>query len=725
MYSKEVTAKNLKRAETLVRQKHSLPAKWQLKEPSEGERAEMRAWLDGVLDQKGVPSRELTREEKLWAFCERNLCKLDFGYYARNYAKIENWQGMIVGFEPNKAQQLILELMAENEEAGVAQMFQLLKARQLGMTTLFQILLSHRLLFFHNVSAITGSASEEKSKEMVGKIDYLYTSLPWWLQPRRSTHRKGELMEFEDINSSLRVQWGNQKTGIGRGSTPTVAHLSELAEFVDPEDLVDASLVRALHENPFAIVGLESTAKGIGNWWHRTWKTMVEMDARRLARLKPVFLPWYLGQDLYPTVSWLRRRPVERGWIPPRFVTQHAEAAKAYVAESGVLRKALGDGWEMGLEQQWFYYVEYEEARQKGILNLFLQEMPATPDEAFQNANPSIFSYETLGAVRNEAQASKPVGVFQLKGSLVSPIYDFGRRMRPEVLSIPLRCVNGDGTRRDDFELEPLVLEGWKDAVEDGKIYVWEWPVEGEVYGIGVDPSEGVEQDSTVIQVVKKATPWHPDEQVVEFASNKIAPHDAWAWVYALAHLYTTRNRDGGWNWPRVVVETNIAAGDAIQTEMLKRGWGNFHQGFEPRKPGKSRTDEIGWRTTRSSRPKLISLARKLIRDQALVIRSPWLAEELSTLEFNIDKQRIEASQGNHDDRFMAMGVVLCSWYDPEVYGSTPTFWEVNRKWEEEVMARPVYEGNAVVGGRSIELTKVGDPPKDSRNLGEFGKELW
>ena len=139
-------------------------------------------------------------------------------------------------------------------------------------------------------------------------------------------------------------------------------------------------------------------------------------------------------------------------------------------------------------------------------------------------------------------------------------------------------CRDNGGKVQARFELEPVAVEGWPDGEPSGRLYVWEWPKKGEQYGIGVDPSEGVGEDSSVVQVVKQATPWHPDEQVAEFSSSLVGPHDLWAFVFALAHIYAVQQPTGRVTWPFVVIETNIAAGDAVQTEMLKRGYGNFYQ---------------------------------------------------------------------------------------------------------------------------------------------------
>lgn len=669
--------------------------------------------LESLLDDKGIPTRKLTELEALWVLCESTICKLDFHYYCKRYVKIEDWSGRIVPFTPNRAQRVVLARMAQMEERGLALMMMFLKARQLGITTLFQALLSHRVFLYRNVNAPTGSAEPDKSRKMVKKLEFIWKSMPWWLRPRQTAYRAGELLEYADLNSSIDVSWGNQTQGIGRGSTSTVCHLSELASFLNPEELVDASLIRTMHENPFSLLALESTAEGIGNWWHRTWEWNVKMAASGIARLEPIFLPWFMGSELYPTEGWLKRRPIPEGWQIPEYVERHAEAAKVYVRQTPMLKAELGDDWEMPIEQKWFYHMEYQEAKEKKTLHIFLSEMPANPGEAFQNSNPTVFDIETLSDVRTKASSAVPIGTFKLGGRLVSGTYDFWTTLR-DSKPVELKCLTPAGKLQETFQLIPVACDGWPDNDPEGKIRIWEWPQAGETYAVGCDPAEGVDQDSSVVTVIKKATPEHPDVQVAEFASAKVLPDDLWMWVYSLCHLYTVRKPSGGWNFPKAIIEVNISAGDKVQTEMRKRGWPNFHQRFDPTRiagqgaRNRAYQDQIGWKTDRANRPKIISAVRKSIRDGLLQVRSPELAMELATLEWNLDKKRIEASQGNHDDRVFALGIILASWYDPEVYGSVPNAWTGQRDWEKELDVRLPYTGGQVIGGVAMPVLPKG-----------------
>lgn len=723
MYSRRVIENNIKRAEQIIRKNHDLPSRWFLEPPTNGQRDEMRAHFQTLLDSKGYLIRDFTREERLWILVESTICKLDFLYFATNYARIKDWGANVVYFHPNVAQNIVLGLLAENEESRFAQMYMFLKARRLGLTTIFQILLAHRTFFYQNVAAYTGSAEEVKSREMVKMLGFVWENMPYWLRPRRTANVVGDKMEFGDIDSTVIVQWGNQKMGIGRGATPTIAHMSEVSFFEKAEELIDSSLARAIMENPFGMLAMESTANVLGDWWHLTWDHMEEMDAEGLAKYKPIFLPWYVGTDLYPTESGYRRRPAPAKWVPPAYVDRHAEAAKMYVRSKKILRDALGADWEMSRKQMWWYYLEFEEARKRKQLHTLLRELPASSAEAFQNANPSVFSLETLTDVRTIARISQPVGTFQVAGESIPFVY---RDQRIVGEPVQAKAFNQDGTVLETFMLEPVETDGWPDTTAEQKLYIWEWPKEGEEYGVYCDPSEGVGLDSSVVGVIKKATPWHPDEQVAEWASNKVAPHDLWAYVYCLCHLYTVRGPNGQWREPLAAVEVNINAGDAVQTEMLKRGYSHFYRetdmtqigdsGPEFRKRPRALRDRIGWRTDVRTRPKMISLFRKMVRDGSLIIRSPELANEMATLQYNLDKQRIEAAENKHDDRVMGIAILLTCWYDPEIYGTVPTAFIEQRTYEAELEKRPVYTGDKAVGRGSRFIEHV-HSVTDSREL--------
>lgn len=196
-------------------------------------------------------------------------------------------------------------MWAEMEEKRLAIAMLSIKARQLGISTLSEMTVAHRVQFQPNINAIVGSSDPDKSKLMAQMMETCWDNQPWWMVPEMTARRAGILIEFGNQNSAVSIQHGTQFSGIARGTTTNCVHLSELADFDNPQELVDASLMGAAHESPHLFLALESTAKGRDNWVHDNWRNSKQNWPRTL--LRPVFLPWYVAEDMYPPETFLRR----------------------------------------------------------------------------------------------------------------------------------------------------------------------------------------------------------------------------------------------------------------------------------------------------------------------------------------------------------------------------------------------------------------------------------
>jgi hypothetical protein len=85
----------------------------------------------------------------------------------------------------------------------------------------------------------------------------------------------------------------------------------------------------------------------------------------------------------------------------------------------------------------------------------------------------------------------------------------------------------------------------------------------------------------------------------------------------------------------------------------------------------------LGFKTVPQNRPGIIGLVRKHVRDHRLLVQSQFFTRELATLTWELKKQRIEAAPGSHDDRIMAMAVLMGAWYGGYGKWGDPTFtWE-------------------------------------------------
>lgn len=619
--------------------------------------------------------RPLDHEEQRFIQNERRLCALDFHHWRTAYAKIIDWEKHVVPFTPNVAQQIVLDVWADLERRGRAIMMIQLKARQLGVTTLTELTVAHRVQFWPRVNAVVASADPKKSVKMAGMIDFCWKEQPWWLLPRTTKVEGGIPVEFGELNSSILIQAGNQFNGVARGQTPNVVHLSELCEWDDAAQLVDAALLKAIHETPDVFVVLESTALGRGNWWHDTWKQTKEDWPTGRSRLCPIFLPWYTGIDIYPTATDLRMRPIPPDWEPSELTKQHAARARDYVLANPLLSKYLAKSdpsWTLPLSQQWYYEIERDAAIKKKQLNLFLSEMPADDQEAFQSTNISAFSPEIVLAHRERTRA--PLAVYTIAGAgipddLTLPRRDWDLTQAP----IPVSPSTILPHSTETFYLIPLTFSGYSSTGAGLRLFVWEWPEPGATYGLGVDTSDGIGQDWSVVEVLKKNFPHGPDQQVAEFASPYIKALQFWPHVLTLASLYSVyQPKQDRRVQCRVAIECR-GNGESVQYELQKRGWWNFHpwKKLDNRRPTQNgETWKIGVYTSAWYRPLMMDRLLTMLEDETLEVYSPYLVAEMEALEKDERKQSLKAVFGEHDDRLMALGFVLDSVHvDDRPYG--------------------------------------------------------
>ena len=625
--------------------------------PTEAKRRAMFEQLADVYDdEESRLTRVLTDDEKRWMRHESMRCTVDFRWYLR-YVKIRHWEGYLSDFSPNIAQELVLQRWGEIEKEGLAIMMIQLKARQLGVTTLTELAIAHRAQFYPDVNAVVASADPEKSEKMFKMIDLAWSHMPWWLMPT-STRKTQKMVEFGGLNSGVKIEHGSKFQGIARGTTPNVVHLSEVASYDDPENTIDASLLHAFHETAWSFMILESTAEGY-DWFEKKWQSAKKGWPRRESSFCPLFLPWFIGFDLYPTDIWLKKQPIPPDWVPPDFIKQHAEKARVYVNANDLLSQHLGSNWRMSREQMWYYRVKFDEAKSEKTVQKFLQEMPADDFEAFQLSGRSAFPQETIQMYDYRTTSRAPLAVYGVRGyedevpARFWPARSDVDTSRPP-LRIPLRW---SSQLQTEVELVPLRFQGYSERDPAGVIFLFEAPDDDSVYGVGVDTGDGVGEDGSAVEVMKKGTPEYGPVQCAEFCSPYINAYNLWPVVMALATLYSPQRRQS-----KLAIEC-LRNGEAVQLECRKRGWDNFHlwQRSDNRKIDPSKATKLGWFTNAWSRPQLIDLLMSALNDEWLEIFSPFLVKEMATLSQDIDTQSFSADHGHHDDRFMATGIILYS----------------------------------------------------------------
>jgi hypothetical protein len=621
------------------------------------------AHLNGLLNDNGELTRPLDIDEQRWIRNERAICREDFLYWATHYAYIKDWMGEYILFSPNIAQKIILDVMTNMESRDIAILLLIHKARQLGVTTLAELVMLWRTMFTPGANTLVASSRPDKTPEMVQKMELAYERLPFWMIPKIGT-RNDKKIGFDEQESYFHLRHGAMMSDMGRGDTMTSFHLSEVSEYLNPKEAIDAALLRAAHDSPWLLGFLESTGNGRQGWWYDTWQDAVRYYPLGEYRLCPIFLPWYIATDLYPTSAWLRAHPIKPDWKPSEKTLQHAQKATEYVqsGENIIVTNELGKHWKMPKEQMWYWELERRAYESKKELHIFYSEMCATPEEGFQSPNAGVFDADFIHTLRD--QTPVPYGVYGIRCSqaeipLIHQVRDIDIDRSRKPIEIKAHCLQSQPVH--NYTLYPLLHRGAAPFSPLGKIIMYEPPIQDKAYGIGVDTGYGLGKDRSVIEVLRKGDAVDLDAQVCEFASPQMNSFVLWPLVLALGTLYSTPGC-GTTKQPRMVIE-GAANGENVYNELKKRGWRHFHDWvrYNKKRVIEANANMQLWYTNAWSRPLMLDMLFDAVNSGWLDIKSPWFVEELGTLEVLEVKQKVAAAVGWYDDRIMALGIALFS----------------------------------------------------------------
>ena len=295
----------------------------------------------------------------------------DFTSFAIDNIKIitKDARRGFIDFSFNSCQKKITELLEKQlEDTGKVRAI-ILKARQQGISTYCAGRVFWKTYFTPHARSVVMAHDSATSDALFNLSKNIIRNMKPSYKPNEvksnakeivisSPHFKKEGGE-KPISSYRLYTAGSPEAG--RGTTPTIAHLSEVA-FRQHDEKILAGLFQGISEAPGTEVILESTANGAQGEFYRLWKGALDGENEYL----PIFLPWFTTSEYY------REPPegFERSSEEELLVEQHN-------LNNGQLywrRLKIAEGGELK----------------------FRQEYPATPDEAFITAGKSVFAMDKL-----------------------------------------------------------------------------------------------------------------------------------------------------------------------------------------------------------------------------------------------------------------------------------------------------------------------------------------
>ncbi len=210
----------------------------------------------------------------------------DLTDFASRYFIIRTKNGKPSLFKFNRAQ-LYIHAKLEKQLADKRKIRSLiLKGRQQGCSTYIQARYFHKIITNKGLKAFILTHETEATKNLFEMTQRYYDKLPSGLCPVADKSSSKEL-HFSCFDSGYAVGTAGNK-GAGRSQTIQLFHGSEVGFWPNAEDHAKGVLQAVSGEANTEII-LESTANGIGNYFHNMWLSAVE----RQSEYQAIFIPWY------------------------------------------------------------------------------------------------------------------------------------------------------------------------------------------------------------------------------------------------------------------------------------------------------------------------------------------------------------------------------------------------------------------------------------------------
>lgn len=303
----------------------------------------------------------------------RQRLKDDFEHYAGRCLKIRTKGGSIVPFDLNDPQKYIHnQVEAQRKATGKVRAI-VLKGRQQGCSTYIEGRLYWRATHSKGVRAFILTHEDEATNNLFELANRFHENCPALVKPSTSAANAKEL-HFDKLDSGYKVGTAGNRA-VGRSSTVQLFHGSEVAFWPNAQQHA-AGVLQAIPDEPGTEVFKESTANGVGNYFHKEWQ-----DAESgLSEYIAIFVPWFWSREY-------RKEP------PADFSLTEEE--RTYAAAYGL------DTAQMAWRRS--KIVELKDPI------LFRQEYPATAAEAFQVTGQDPYIDAELVMIARKATA-EPYG---------------------------------------------------------------------------------------------------------------------------------------------------------------------------------------------------------------------------------------------------------------------------------------------------------------------------
>ena len=539
--------------------------------------------------------------------------------YTECNLKIADKMGRLVPLRYNEQQLALWREVRRQEEAGLPVRIIILKARQIGFSTAVAGMFYYRATHRPLVKAEIVAHKADASTAIFNKMKMFQEESHPVLAPLVKASNAKEML-FENPSTDY----------MERRVKPGMRSSIRIETAMDP-DAGRSKTIHLLHlsEMAFWPKSADQTMNSLMNAVPPMPGTIVIIEStangiggrfyeewqravQGQSPFVPLFFPWYGFTDYS---------------MKPEDDFDPTEEEKELIADYGVTDEQLA--W-----RRWCIL-----SNCSGNIDSFHQEYPTTPEEAFIATGCPVFDVKAI---------------------------DKAMRVAPDPIKVGrVLDVNENGEHRAKFQTQAR-----------GYLKIWQPPVDGVEYVIGIDVALGVKDgDYSVMEVIRKDT----REQVAEWHGH-IDPDLLGTEAVFLGRYY---------NLALLAPEVNnhgIATVNAIRRYRYPRLYRRVKDGQVNDKT----TSTYGWQTTQVTKPKIISMLTRLLRENATKIKSKAALSECLTYVVEEDGRKTSAQIGCHDDRVMALAIAYYVLDYRDYAEEAPQF--------REIKAAELYHANATTG---------------------------
>lgn len=529
--------------------------------------------------------------------------KHDFEFWAATAIKIKDKKsGTLILFYLNEPQRGYVARLEKDRNNKKPIRIVLLKGRQWGGSTLTQLYAFWIQNIHHTYwnSVIVGDVEEQarniRNMYTVAANNYPYDYGSITLAPFEGSTKNKVVVESQSVISIGSMQRPESL----RSADLKIGHLSEVAFWKKtasktPEDLIQ-SLIGTIPMLPDTMIVQESTAKGVGNYFHNVY---IESKAGKT------------GYDTY-FVSWLE--------FKDNMLSLDENEYQDFFDSFNEYELFL---WNSGATLQGIKWYRFKLAEMEGNTWRMKSEFPSNEMEAFQSSGNRVFPFEYVDKMRKYNETPIWIGDFKSDG-------------------------NADKSALDNIT--------WHDNPK-GNTKVWAMPEEGFInrYLVTVDIGGTTDEaDWSVIRVFDRRYIGEGGKLEAILTCNLHQDVDIVAWkAAAIAKKYDNallvieknsmnRKKDAGENY-------------LVTLEEIAEHYENVYkrQGKEDEE-AEAAEIKYGFHTNKQTKPMIVKQFKAALREETYMERDREVLDEADIYEEKEDgSYGAVDGKGNHDDKLM------------------------------------------------------------------------